>query len=213
MLIAIGVDIRQAERPIRFEEHGTSKANNISRTSPPGSIQDEGEQSCSNPQTKDRGKYTVWGGLRATLFASWITIALIPTVPAGFAVKYTNQSPVVTFAVKFVAIIPLAQVLDAVTEELVIGRGGHEGMLIVVTFGYALSGFLDAYADNGYKQCHPIGHHHHRSDQRTNTYSPNLPHRRSHLQQCAHGVHWVFLRRRQSNRAALQSIYLQYLIE
>ncbi len=76
--------------------------------------------------------------MKATLFKSWITILLIFAVPAGFAVKYTDQSPVVTFAVNFVAILPLGQILDAVTEELVIRRGGHEGMLIVITFGNAV---------------------------------------------------------------------------
>ena len=71
---------------------------------------------------------------------------LISAVPAGFAVKYTDQSPVITFAVNFVAIIPLGHILDAVTEELVIRRGGHEGMLIVITFGYAQSTIMRTYA-------------------------------------------------------------------
>ncbi|KAM0805457.1 hypothetical protein BDR22DRAFT_398326 [Usnea florida] len=128
----------QVERHTRFEEHRNSKPNAFSRDSPLNNLQDEGGQGSSNPRTKDRGRYTFWGGLRATLFASWIRISLILAVPAGFAVKYTNQSPVATFAVNFVAIIPLAQVLDVVTEELVIRRGGHEGMLIVVTFGNAI---------------------------------------------------------------------------
>ena len=82
-------------------------------------------------------RYTFWGGLRA-LFKSWITILLIFAVPAGFAVKFTDQSPVVTFAVNFVAIIPLGQILDRVTEELVIRRGDHEGMLILITFSNAV---------------------------------------------------------------------------
>ena len=152
VLIAIGVDtLGQVERHIQFEEQGTSKANAFSRTSSPSNIQDEGEQGSSNPRTKDRRRYNVWGGLKATLFASWMRMSLILAVPGGFAVKYTNQSPVVTFAVNFVAIIPLAQVLDVVTEELVIRRGGHEGMLIVVTFGYVLSIILGSYANNGYK--------------------------------------------------------------
>ena len=121
---------------MRFEEEDPDKANVISRALPLGSVHGGDEKSTSNIQAKEKRRYTIWGGLRATLFASWITISLILAVPAGFAVKYTNQSPVVTFAVNFVAIIPLDQILDAVTEELVVRRGGHEGMLIVITFGY-----------------------------------------------------------------------------
>ena len=136
VLIAPWVDtLGQVERHVRFEDDDASKANELSRALPPGGIRREDEQSTSSPQTKEYGKYTVWGVLRATLFASWITVFLILAVPVGFAVKYTDQSPVVTFAVNFVAIIPLGQMLDAVTEELVIRRGGHEGMLIVITFG------------------------------------------------------------------------------
>ena len=136
MLIFLWVEtLGQLQRHVQFEEDDVSKAKVLSRTSPPGSIRRENEKSTSGVQTKEKRKYTVWGGLRATLFASWITVFLILAVPAGFAVKYADQSPVVTFAVNFVAIIPLSQVLDAVTEELVIRRGGHEGMLIVITFG------------------------------------------------------------------------------
>jgi len=42
--------------------------------------------------------------LKATLLSSWIMVFLIPAVPAGIVVKYTNQSPVTTFAVNFIAI-------------------------------------------------------------------------------------------------------------
>ncbi|CAD6578898.1 MAG: hypothetical protein ASARMPREDX12_009011 [Alectoria sarmentosa] len=122
------------ERHVRFDEDDTSKAKVLSRALPLGSIRGGDEQSTCDVQTKER-KYTVWGGLRATIFSSWIMMFLISAVPAGFAVKYTDQSPVITFAVNFVAIIPLGHILDAVTEELVIRRGGHEGMLIVITFG------------------------------------------------------------------------------
>ena len=59
-------------------------------------------------------------------------------MPAGFAVKYTDQSPIVIFAVYFVAIVPLGQILDAVTEELVIRRGGHERILLLITFSNAV---------------------------------------------------------------------------
>lgn len=130
---------------MRLESNDASKVDVLYRALPLGSIRGEDEQSSSNGQKK-KNVYTVWSGLRATVFASWITTCLIFAVPAGFAVKYTDQSPVVTFAVNFVAIIPLGLMLDAVTEELVIRRGGHEGMLIVITFGYAQSTIVRKYA-------------------------------------------------------------------
>lgn len=75
--------------------------------------------------------------LNATLFASWRIILLLPAIPTGFAVKYTNQSPVATFAVNFFAVIPIGSILDVVTEELVIRRGADEGLVLIVTFGYS----------------------------------------------------------------------------
>lgn len=130
---------------MRLESNDASKVDVLYRALPLGSIRGEDEQSSSNGQKK-KNVYTVWSGLRATVFASWITTCLIFAVPAGFAVKYTDQSPVITFAVNFVAIIPLGLMLDAVTEELVIRRGRHEGMLIVITFGYAQSTIVRMYA-------------------------------------------------------------------
>ena len=109
----------------------------INRVSSPGCIRENDEQSTSHLWGKEARSYTFWGELRA-LFKSWITILLIFAVPAGFAVKYTHQSHIVIFAVYFVAIVPLGQILDAVTEELVIRRGDHEGMLILITFSNAV---------------------------------------------------------------------------
>lgn len=86
-------------------------------------------------------------------------------MPAGFAVKHTDQSPVVIFAVYFVAIVPLGQILDAVTEELVIRRGGHEGMLNLITFSNAVQLVITIIA-----LVTPTPH------------CANVPRRRSHLQ-------------------------------
>lgn len=205
----------QIGRHVQFEEDDARKSNVLSSASPLGSVQGEDEHRTGSVQTKKKGKYTVWGGLRATLFASWITIILIPAVPAGFAVKYTDQSPVATFAVNFVAIIPLGQILDAVTEELVIRRGGHEGMLIVITFGYVQSTttVLARMPKRHFKQCGPVGNYHHRSGQTSNSDRANLSHWRSHFQQRAHGGHRILLRRHQSSRAKFQSNHRRQLFE
>ena len=129
--------LEHVNRHVYFEGDGI-RVDATSSALLPGSIQEDNEPRTPVAQTKRTGNYNVRGALRATLFRSRITGLLIFAVPAGFAVKYTNQSPVVTFAVNFVAIIPLGQVLDAVTEELVIRRGGHEAMLIVITFSNAV---------------------------------------------------------------------------
>lgn len=128
--------IQHLNRHVHFQEDGIQVDATSSAILP--SIQEHDEPRIRVVQTKRTGNYNVRGALRATLFKSWITGLLVFAVPAGFAVKYTNQSPVVTFAVNFVAIIPLGQVLDAVTEELVIRMGGHEAMLIIITFSNAV---------------------------------------------------------------------------
>ena len=129
--------LEQINRHVHSEEDGV-KVDATSSSLLPSSIQEDDERRIRIAQTQKTGNYNVRGALRDTLFKYRITGLLIFAVPAGFAVKYTNQSPVVTFAVNFVAIIPLGQLLDAVTEELVIRRGGHEAMLIVITFSNAV---------------------------------------------------------------------------
>ena len=82
----------------------------------------------------DKSIFTVASQLKATLLCSWFLI-LLPAVPAGFAIKYANLDPITTFAVNFVAIMPLGTLLSVVTEELIIRRGGHEGTVVVISFG------------------------------------------------------------------------------
>ena len=133
------MDTREhSDRHVHFEENEATEGGVTSSTLPPNHTQEENEQRTRIAQTKETGNNNMWDGLRATPFRYWVTGLLISAVPAGFAVKYTNQSPVVTFAVNFVAIIPLGHVLDAVTEELVIRMGDHQGMLVLITFGNAV---------------------------------------------------------------------------
>ena len=81
---------------------------------------------------RDRQRFTIRGTLTA-LFSGWLTIVLTPAIPTAFAVKYTNQNAVVTFATNFVAIFPLSRIFDVVTEELNTRRGAGQGLLIIVT--------------------------------------------------------------------------------
>jgi Ca2+:H+ antiporter len=79
--------------------------------------------------------FTPIGQIRATLMNSWINL-LFFFVPAGFVVKYTNRNPVTTFAVNFVAILPLGFMMSYATEELMLRLVGFQSMAVIVAFGY-----------------------------------------------------------------------------
>ena len=86
-----------------------------------------------------RKRYTAAGQLRAVLLQSWVTAVLLPTVPpVAIAINYYNgpSGPILTFALNFVAIIPLGRVLELVTRELTIRRGPHTGIILIVSFRY-----------------------------------------------------------------------------
>ena len=88
-------------------------------------------------------RWKVRRNLQSIPFTLWLLILLLPAVPAGFAIRYTGQNPVATFAVNFVAIIPLGRILDLVTKEMTIRRGGYEGMVIIITFKYGCTSFAN----------------------------------------------------------------------
>ena len=76
--------------------------------------------------------YSFMSQFRATVLDSWVAL-LLPTIPAGFIIKYINSSPVATFVVNFIAIIPLGKLLTTITNDLVIRTGGHVAMAIIVS--------------------------------------------------------------------------------
>lgn len=77
----------------------------------------------------------LWARAKGAPFTNWLIILLLPIVPTGFAIKYTNQNPAVTFTFNLVAMVPLGAILTLLTDELIVRRGGHEALLIVVTTG------------------------------------------------------------------------------
>ncbi|KAL6714295.1 hypothetical protein ACLMJK_007718 [Lecanora helva] len=102
-----------------------------------GQINDLSHES-SQPESHYPGrKYTLRSQSKVILLSSWPAIVSIPAVPAGFAVKYSDQSPIVTFVVNFIAILLLGRILDVVTEELKT-RWGEKGMFILVTSSNAI---------------------------------------------------------------------------
>lgn len=82
-------------------------------------------------------KYTVANQLRNTVFNSWLNILFI-AIPAGFACHYAGIDGRISFAVNFIAIIPLAALLSFGTEEVALRTGETIGGLINATFGNAV---------------------------------------------------------------------------
>ena len=85
------------------------------------------------------GYHKLWFRAKGTRGTTWLLILLLPVVPAGFCVKYSNQAPAVTFTINLVAMVPLGAILTLVTDELIVRRGGHEALLVVVTTGFVSS--------------------------------------------------------------------------
>ena len=73
--------------------------------------------------------------IRAMFFNNWMNLLFL-VVPAGFAVNYTHQNPVVIFCINFVAIIPSSALLGFATEEASNRVGDKLGALLNMTFGY-----------------------------------------------------------------------------
>ena len=72
-------------------------------------------------------------------FTTWLIVLLLPAVPAGFIIKYSKQVPVATFTSNFIAMVPLGAILALLTDELIVRRGGHQALLVVVTTGFVAS--------------------------------------------------------------------------
>jgi hypothetical protein len=81
--------------------------------------------------------FTVRNQLEATILGSWINLLLI-TVPAGFALYYTNANPIAVFFVNFVAIIPMSGLLGGAMDELRVRTGDVVGALVYMSFGYVV---------------------------------------------------------------------------
>lgn len=82
------------------------------------------------------GSYRLWVRAKGIHSTAWLIVLLLPAVPAGFSIKYTNQTPAATFTSNLIAMLPLGAILTLVTDELIVRRGGHEALLVVVTTGF-----------------------------------------------------------------------------
>ncbi|KAI5478371.1 vacuolar calcium ion transporter h(+) exchanger [Pseudohyphozyma bogoriensis] len=65
---------------------------------------------------------------------SYLNVLLV-FIPISWAMHFTHQSPTVTFAMSFAAIIPLAALLGFATEELALRTSDTVGGLLNATFG------------------------------------------------------------------------------
>lgn len=79
------------------------------------------------------GQYTVMGCFRV-IFQSWPLMVLLPFVPTGFAVKYTEQKPAVVFAINFIAMVPNVMLISHAVDELTIRTNNLLGSLLNMTF-------------------------------------------------------------------------------
>ena len=79
----------------------------------------------------------LWVRAKGADFMTWLLILLLPAVPAGFVIKYSNQTPAATFMSNLVAMVPLGVILTLLTDEMITRRGGHEALLVIVTTGFA----------------------------------------------------------------------------
>lgn len=89
------------------------------------------------PADKNHFKFTLLSQVKATLLSSWFNVFL-PLVPVGFYIKYANSSPVTTFAVNFVAILPLGLMISSCTEELILRLSGFKSMAVIVAFRWVV---------------------------------------------------------------------------
>lgn len=85
------------------------------------------------------GSCRLWIRAKGIHSTAWLIVLLLPAVPAGFSIKYSNQAPAATFTSNLIAMVPLGAVLTLVTDELIVRRGGHEALLVVVTTGFVTS--------------------------------------------------------------------------
>lgn len=85
------------------------------------------------------GSCRLWVRAKGIHSTAWLIILLLPAVPAGFGIKYSNQAPAATFTSNLIAMVPLGAMLTLVTDELIVRRGGHEALLVVVTTGFVTS--------------------------------------------------------------------------
>lgn len=85
------------------------------------------------------GSCRLWIRAKGIHPTAWLIVLLLPAVPAGFSIKYSNQAPAAIFTSNLIAMVPLGAVLTLVTDELIVRRGGHEALLIVITTGFVTS--------------------------------------------------------------------------
>ena len=85
------------------------------------------------------GSSRLWFRARGIRVTTWLIVLLLPAVPAGFSINYPNQGAAAIFTSNLLAMVPLGAILTFVTDELIVRRGGHEALLVVVTTGFVTS--------------------------------------------------------------------------
>ena len=71
---------------------------------------------------------------RSMLFASWLNCLLF-FVPLGFVAYFWEFSPIVTFTLNVIAVVPLSALLTEATERIASDAGDTLGALLNISLG------------------------------------------------------------------------------
>ncbi|KAJ3186409.1 hypothetical protein HK101_009665 [Irineochytrium annulatum] len=104
-----------------------------------GAALNNGERMPSMPSSKKEHHVTLASSLRAVVMCNWYwNIASLIFAPLGIISGVLKWGDVVTFCLNFMAIIPLAKMLDFATDQLAIRVGETLGGLLNASFGNAV---------------------------------------------------------------------------
>ena len=82
-----------------------------------------------------RATIPVGAQLKVVLFPQWVSVNwLLLNIPAGFALYYTQSSPIPTFITNLLVVIPCSAIIMFAADELVLRVGDNFGTFAAVTF-------------------------------------------------------------------------------
>jgi hypothetical protein len=146
-LRSVSVPVMQTESKGDFESLGITRCDSptdadavakavldIRPKTPLNQLPRNNSQTSFDLDVAARSDPTLLVQLRAVLLGSYWNILLL-MIPAGVAVKMTLGKPALTFALNFIAIIPIGRILSLATKDLVLRLGGLSATAIIMTFG------------------------------------------------------------------------------
>lgn len=133
----IGTDGAAQNDSMVEEPQPLEKPSRLRRLMGKGHKKGKSTDQTESEDSKEKKHFGFLPQVKVVLFGSWINILLI-CVPVGIALHAVNANPYASFAVNFLAIIPLAGILSFATEELSLRVGETLGGLLNASFGNAV---------------------------------------------------------------------------